>query len=156
MKNVGQTLVARQLDVVFPDLEKLLIAPALENNYSLTVSSTDLRDLVKRVRVSADPEYASVTLRFAKTKTNEWELTVLTRDRAGNSASESMFALWEGEAEPFDITLSHKYLIDLLEAYSGSLAVLRVGSNSKTRAAPLLLRDDDRGFTAVIQQSLSR
>lgn len=148
------TIVARQLTLDYPDLEPLLLTPALENQYNIVVDSIELRDLVKRVRISADPEYASVTLHFAKLKTGEWELTVFTRDRSGNSASEAMFAMWEGDAEPFDLTLNHKYLTDLLEAYSGRLASLRVGSNTKTRAAPLLLRDDERGYTAVIQQSV--
>jgi DNA polymerase III sliding clamp (beta) subunit (PCNA family) len=155
-KDKGETMISRRLALDYPDLEPQLLAPALENQYSLTIDSTELRDLVKRVRISADPEYAAVTLRFAKTKDGEWELTVLTRDRSGNSASEAMYAMWEGSAEPFDLTLNHRYLIDLLEAYSGRLATIRVGANTKTRSAPLLLKDDERGFTAVVQQSLGR
>jgi DNA polymerase-3 subunit beta len=151
----GETVVSRRLPVDYPDLESQLLAPALENHYRLTVDAGELRDLVKRVRVSADPEYAGITLRFGKVK-DEWELTVVARDRTGNSASEAMFALWEGDAAPFDITLNHRYLTDLLDAYPGSLAVLRVGENTKTRAAPLLLKDDERGFTGVIQQSMER
>lgn len=156
VKDGNDTLVSRRLSLDYPDLESQLISPALENLYTITVDSLELRDLVKRVRVSADPEYASVTLHFSKQKNGDWELTVFTRDRQGNSASESMYAMWEGDVEPFDLTLNHKYLIDLLEAYSGRLATLRVGSSSKTRSAPLLLKDDERGFTAVIQQSVSR
>jgi DNA polymerase III sliding clamp (beta) subunit (PCNA family) len=155
-KDRGETMVSRRLTLDYPDIESQILAPALENKYSLTVDSHELRDLVKRIRVSADPEYASVTLHFAKMKAGEWELTVLTRDRSGNSASESMYAMWEGDADPFDITLNHKYLTDLLEAYSGSLATLRIGAGTKTRSAPLLLKDDDRGFIAVIQQSIGR
>jgi DNA polymerase III sliding clamp (beta) subunit (PCNA family) len=152
-KDGGETMISRRLTVDYPDLESQLITPALENQFLLTVSATELRDLVRRVRVSADPEYAAVTLHFGSVKGVDWELTVLTRDRTGNSASESMFALWEGDSAPFDITLNHKYLSDMLDAYPGSLATIRVGANAKTRAAPLLLKDDDRGFTAVIQQS---
>jgi DNA polymerase III sliding clamp (beta) subunit (PCNA family) len=155
-KDGGETVVSRRTPLDYPDLESQLLGPALENNYRLTVDAGELRDLVKRVRVSADPEYAAVTMRFSKVKDGEWELMVLARDRTGNSASEAMFALWEGDAEPFDITLSHRYLTDLLDAYPGSLATLRVGANTKTRAAPLLLKDDERGFTGVIQQSIGR
>lgn len=148
-------LVSRRLSLDYPDLESQLLTPALENKNSLTIDTIELRELIKRVRISADPEYASVSFHMSKSKTGEWELNVLTRDRAGNSASESMFAIWEGEA-PGEITLNHKYLIDLIDAYSGRLAVLRVGANTKTRAAPLLLRDDDSGYVGVIQQSIGR
>lgn len=156
VKDGLETLVSRQLLMDFPDLESQLLAPALENNHIISVNAVELKNLVKRVRVSADPEYAAVTLHFGKLKDGDWELTVFTRDRTGNSASESTSAMWEGEVAPFDITLNHKYLIDLLDAYPGSVATLRAGTNTKTRAAPLLLKDDERGFTAVVQQSLGR
>lgn len=153
----GSTLlVSRQLVVDFPDVEPQLLTPALENNYRLTIDTNELRDIIKRIRVSADPEYAAVTLHFGKKKGEDWELNVSTRDRSGNSAYEAMFALWEGDAQPFDITLNHKYLTDMLEAYSGNLATIRVGANSKTRAAPLLIKDDDKGYVAVVQQSIAR
>lgn len=156
-QNGGDTLVSRRLSVGYPDLESQFISPSLENQYNLTVNTHELRDAVKRIRVSSDPEYASVTLHFEKKKKdNNWELTVLTRDRTGNSASESMFVMWEGDAEPFDIVLNHKYLTEMLEAYNTRLAVIRVGSGTKTRALPLLLQDKERGFTAVVQQSVSR
>lgn len=153
MRDGENMIVARQLRFDYPDLEQMIITPSLENETELSVNSVELRDLVKRVRVSADPEYFSVTLHFQRAKSGEWELTVLTRDRAGNSASETMEAIWEGSAAPFDIVVNHKYLVDLLDAYPGSLATLRLGTNTKTRAAPLLLRDDERGFIGVIQQS---
>lgn len=156
VRDGGGILVSRQLSLDFPDLEKLLLAPALENQNSIVVDARELGELVKRVRVSADPEYLTVTLRFSKTKDKDWELTVMSRDRSGNSASEAMFAMWEGDIEPFDITINHRYLTDLLEAYGKGLATIKVGVNTKTRAAPLLLKDDEAGFVGVVQQSIQR
>lgn len=152
----GQLLVSRQLVLDFPDIESLLIVPALENQEALIFDTSELRDLVKRIRVSADPEYASLTLKVQKTKTGGWELLVVTRDRSGNSAHESMYVMWEGEADPPELTLNHKFLLDLLESYSGSLATVRLSRGTKTRQAPVLLKDDERGFVGVVQQSLAR
>lgn len=156
VRDAGETLVSSQLTLDFPDLDPLLLTPALENKNSLIVDAYELRDVIARVRISADPEFASVTLHTAKTKTGEWELTVLARDRSGNSAYESMAAIWEGDDDPQEIVVSHVYLSDMLESFRSRLATIKVGSGTKTRQTPLLLHDKETGYTAVVQQSLSR
>lgn len=154
VRNEADTLIVRQIDLEFPNVEPLLLAPALQNDRAFTINVGELLDLIKRVRVSADPEYSTVVLSFRKVK-NEWELQLSAQDRSGNSASDSMFAMWE-EGEPSSLALSHRFLADLLDAYPGNLATFRVGESSKTRAAPLYVKDEETGFAAVIQQSLKR
>ncbi len=149
-------LIASKLLMNFPNVDSLLIAPALENKNSLILNTDELRDIVKRIRISADPEYAAIALVFSKGKGDDVELTVHTRDRSGNSANEKMFAIWEGDAKPSELSVNHKYLLDLLEAYEGRLATFKVGSDAKTRLTPLFLHDKERGLTAVLQQSSLR
>lgn len=151
----GVTLLSSQLTLEFPDLEAHLIAPVLTNQNSLVVDSVELRNLVKRVRVFADPEYASVTLKVAKSK-DEWTLTVLTRDRSGNSASEIIEIQWWGPEEPAEVTVNHKFLTDLLDAYGSSQAIIKIGERAKTKASPIAIKDDEKGFVGVVQQSISR
>lgn len=154
LKDRGETIVSRQLALDFPDLEAQLIVPTLSNKSTLIVDSIELRDLIKRVRVFSDPDYAAVSLRVSRDKSGEWELLVSARDRAGNSAAESMYAQWEGEQSEASITVNHKFLTDLLDAYNGRLASIKVGDSSRARSAPMLIRDDDKGFTGVVQQSI--
>lgn len=156
MKVGNDLLISSRLLIDFPNLDKLVISSALENKNSLTLNTDELSDIIKRIRISADPEYSAVALVFSKAKGDDLELTVHTRDRSGNSASEKMFAIWEGEDKPTELTLNHKYLLDLLDAFEGRLATFKVGTNAKTRLSPLFLHDKERGLTGVLQQSSLR
>lgn len=153
----GSTVVvSRRLSLDYPDLESQLLAPALTNEGRLTVGTTELKDLITRVRVSADPEYLSVSVKTKQKSDGTWELSVSTRDRAGNSSSESLPVEWSGPYLPSDLSLNHRFLVDLLEAYPRREATLRLGENTKTKASPILLESAEDGFVGVLQQSVRR
>lgn len=149
------TLITAQQTVGFPDVEPLVVGPALENKIELDVDTDELKALVKRIRVSADPEYFAVTLQ-ASQKAGDWSLKVSTRDRSSNAATETMFADVAHAEESFAVSVNHKHLMDLLESYGKKRAVLRIGLSETKRKPPVLVRDTESGFVGVIPQAQAR
>jgi DNA polymerase III subunit beta len=135
-------LVAR-----FPDMEGLLLRPALANRHQLELDRADLLTAVKRVRITADPETSAIGLLVAPD-----QLTVSARDKFGNYANEAITASWAGPGRT--LVVNHAYLTDLIGATSAATLRFCLGDDTKTRKAPLLLRDDEANTIGVVQQML--
>lgn len=159
VRSESEVLVIRESALDYPDLDKLLLAPALENDLAVTVHSPSLQDLIRRVRVLADAQHFSVSLKYeAGKETDEaGSIAVMARDTFGNVASESMFATsFETPKDTFEFTANHRFLMDLLLACPSSLVTFRAKKGTKTKSFPVLVKDDDSGFVAVLQQSYSK
>lgn len=149
-------LISQKLLVKYPDIENLLLAPAMLNKYELSVNGEELEDVVKRVRVNADPDHASISLAVSPIQDSDsWNVSIHSRDRYGNTSTESIVGSWTGPRS-VEVTLNHKYLIDLLDSYSQKTVVFKLGEDSKTKKSPILLQDPEQGFTGFIQQSVYR
>lgn len=155
--NVGEsTLIAQRLLVDFPNLETLILGPAFENTETMTVNRSELADIVKRVRINSDPEFASIFLTLLAGKTDsegnsQWFLAVNARDRDGNTSQETLEVQRSG-GKLRELVVNHVYLSDLLAAYTEELVTFRLGEDTKTKLSPLLVDDKVTGFTAVISQ----
>lgn len=146
-------LIGSRLVVEFPDIEPLLLAPAMMNTQKLTVDRKELLESIKRVRVNADPEYFAIFLALNPTKLDKevfWNLSVRARDRAGNTSQESFSVKYEGGTKAREICLNHKYLTDLLSCTNSDKVTFLLGEDSKTKPAPLLISDKDSGFTGIV------
>jgi DNA polymerase III sliding clamp (beta) subunit (PCNA family) len=156
-KFAEDTLIAKRLITPFPDLEKQILGPVFSNVHELTVNTIELTDIVKRVRINADPEYAAIFLSlqpgpkdFADQIT--WHLSVRARDSRGNTAQESMSVQWAGPSKPRELCLNHRYLTDFLLVYKSTEAVFKLGDDTKSTRAPLFVEDKLVGFTGFVQQ----
>lgn len=152
-------LIAQRLLLPFPDVEKMFLAPALNNEHRLTVNTADLTAVVKRVRVNADPEFAGIYLGLVPGKKDDegvqhYSLRVSARDKTGNSAQETLQCRWEGAKGAREVLVNHKHLLDLLSSYSAERISFRVGDDSKTIRRSLYLDDPETGFTGVIGQMM--
>lgn len=141
-------LIIKKLMVRFPDLEQALLRPALENKYPLELDRQELIDAVKRVRVNADPETSAVRLTLTS-----GTLTVSASDKQGNCAQESLSVVWDSKDQ--ELTVNHQRLLDLLRSQSTPTCLFKLGNSTKTKKAPLMLRDDAEGTVGVIQQMSS-
>jgi DNA polymerase III sliding clamp (beta) subunit (PCNA family) len=143
-------IIAQRLMVNFPDLDAVLLGPAFSNKDVLEVNRASLMSVIKRVRVNADPDYASIFLDVTKDSAGEWGLTVMASDKAvGNGSHESLSASYAGQNSK-SLCLNHRHLLELLAASQSETISFRLGADTKTKRMPILIESDI--FTGVCQQ----
>lgn len=150
-------IVAQRLLAEFPAIENLLLGPAFANTNSLTVNRQELFDVVRRVRINADPDTSAVHLLLVPGKKDAegqivWSLAVRCKDRTGNASQEVIECQWVGPGKPRALVVNHHYLSDFLAAYSGEEIVFKIGENSKMQPSPLYVEDTILGFSGIVQQ----
>lgn len=133
-------LMSQRLNFKYPDVEHLMIGPALSNDENLAVDVKELQEAVKRVRVNSDPEFYSVVLSLRGSK-DSWSLTVRARDKEGNASQETIPVSYDGKMSR-DLVVNHKYLTDFLNCVSGE-ASLKLGESTKSKQAPIFIQTDD-------------
>jgi DNA polymerase-3 subunit beta len=137
--------VANKLMAEFPDVESLMLRPALANDRRLTIDRTELVDAIKRIRINADPETSALGLRLAS-----GQLTVEAVDKFGNAATETLTAGWAGG--DMLIVVNHVFLSEMLQMYDAPSCTFMLGTDTRSRKAPVLLRDEESGNVGIIQQ----
>ncbi len=155
----ADVLSVQRLAVPFPDVEKLLLTPAIENTSKLTVEPKALIDVVKRVRLAADAEYASIILTVVPEKKVNGEavysLAVSAKDRLGNSSAERIGVQWTGPVSGHTVCVNHKFLTELLVSIDSEFVTLRLGADSKTVKKPVYVEDKALGFVGMLVQMRS-
>ncbi len=141
--------IINKLMSTFPDVEQLLLRPALSNTLKLSVDKSALLGAVKRVCINADRETAAIGLLLSPNK-----ITVTTKDRHDNGAREEVEAEWSGTTRM--IVVNHGYLVDMLTMYPDEICRFFLSDDSKSRKSPLLLRDDSSKVVGITQQMLGR
>jgi DNA polymerase III sliding clamp (beta) subunit (PCNA family) len=139
--------IANKLTVTYPDVQNQMLGPAQNNNDELHVDREELLQVIKRVRINADPESSAIMLRLAAD-----EMTVASRDKSGNACEESLNVGWT--ATPRDIVVNHKFFTEMLQMYDGKTCKLLLAEDKKSKAkkAPIMLRDEATGMIGLIQQ----
>lgn len=143
-------LIGQKLLVKFPNVEKLILGPALSNTHLLVVNRVDLADVVQRVRINADPDYNAILLTLLP-KGNVWKLAIHARDRTGNTAREYLDVAWDGGRIP-EMAVNYRYLLEMLAAYPGDECFFKLGDDTKSTKNPLYLEDEPLGFVGYVQQ----
>lgn len=138
--------IANKLTAEFPDVEKQLLRPALENKDKLVVDRQELLDAVLRVRINADPESSAIRWELSENK-----LALSSRDKYGNASAEELDVAWSGPDS--QVVLNHKFLTDMLTMYDGKACEFWLPPNgAKTRQKPVMLKDPETGTTGIVQQ----
>lgn len=140
-------LVVAKLVAKFPNMELQLLAPALRNDLELTVDRDQLTDAIRRVRITADAETSAVVLSLEAD-----QMIVSARDKFRNEATEVVACSWSGQ--PRSLVVNHTYLSDLVKSHGGATLSFSLGADTKTRKAPLLLRNPESQSVGVVQQML--
>lgn len=137
--------VATKLLATFPNVEELLLRPALANKDVLTCDRGELLDAVRRVRINADPETSALVLDVGFAS-----ITVRTRDKFGNTASERIHAGWTKPAR--QLVVNHRYLTDMLAMSGAKTATFKLGEDGKSRKSYVMLADPDSGGVGLVNQ----
>jgi len=134
---IGQdvfTMAALELD--YPDIEALLISRAIGNELDLTVDREELEHAIARVRVTSDTESAAMLITL-----EENSMSVTTRDKMQNKASEYLNVRWEHPR--LEVAVSHIALAEMLSMTdSPSCVFLFDASDTKTRRSPVLFKNE--------------
>lgn len=146
---MGQNLLMGQrLLITFPpNVDGLLLGPKMLNEESLILDQKDLSAVIKRVRVTADPESNAIYLAIRPTKVGKitkWTLTVTAKDSSRNASQETMDIEYRGGTKAREICVNHKHLLDMLECLTSDVVEFRLGE----KTAPVYV--DDGGFTGVL------
>lgn len=141
----ADTFIANKLTAVFPDVEGLLLKPALGNNEQLNVDRQDLIQAIKRVRVTADQETSAVILSLESN-----QIAVRSQDKYKNHAEEIIDCKWAND--PRDVALNHQHLLDMLNMTDAASCHFFLGPDTKTRKSPLMLKDEEAGLIGILNQ----
>lgn len=129
----------------FPDTDKTLLKPALENSLELSLDKAELAAAVRRVRINSDSETAAIVLE-AEGST----VTVVSRDKGGNSAVEEIPASWSGSRRV--LCLNHVYLAELLAVHPGNTVKFRLGKDVGKKRSQVLAEGD--GIVQILSQMI--
>lgn len=148
----SDSIVAQRLILPFPDIQELFLRPQVANQLKLVVDRLELLHAVQRVRINSDPDIALVTLSTVRGPLgrNDWILEVKSRDRAGNTAQETLDCQWSGKAK--EAAFNHHHLTDLLSVCTSEFLTLRMSDDTRSTRSPLLVEDTEAGFEGVVQQ----
>lgn len=141
----NQMLLAKKLSSSFPNVEQLMLRPALENKQELVLDRAELIRAIDRVRINADPETDAIGLSLTAKSA-----TVAAKDLDGNSSFEVVPSSWMGKDRM--LVVNHKYLMALLRGISSDECHFFLGEDTKSRKSVLLLKDEGSEFYGLIPQ----
>ena len=144
----GTVFLASRMLAKFPDVEKLLLRPALENRLKLTADKSELASAVRRVRINADSTTSAIGLQLA-----DGALTVIARDTNKNRAQESIAVAWDGPDRL--VVVNHQFLTEMLAAYPSQECQFWLGAESGRKRSVLMLKDEESGSVGIIYQMLA-
>lgn len=129
------TLAAGKRPYPYPDMDKLLLKPALDNKDVLKVDRAELLAAIRRIRINADAETSAIALEVSKGSVN-----VVSRDQGKNSAEEAVGAEWDGPDRL--LVVNHQFLAEALAAHDSSSCAFRLGKDLGRRRSMVLLAGD--------------
>lgn len=129
-------LRSQRLNYTFPEVDHLVLGPALQNDQKLTVEVSELADVVRRVRINADPDFSALFLSLRQVK-GTWSLTVHARDKQGNSSQETVPCEYVGPDASKDLVVNHKYFLDFLACLSTKAVTFKLGETTKLKQSPI-------------------
>ena len=140
--------IVNKVHAAFPDMEALLLRPALTNRHQLTIDRAALQAAIRRIAINADTDSSAIALTLG-TDT----LTITTHDKHGNAAGETLPANYPGPTRT--LIVNHQFLTDALAVYTPPICDIRLGDDTATNKTPLLLLDEHTGTSGVVQQMLA-
>lgn len=131
--SIGATVLAVSSKMyAFPDMDRLLLRPAMENDRELSVDREELAAAVRRVRINADTETSAIALEVSKAG-----VRVASRDKGENDAHETVPADWAAADQL--VCVNHQFLTEMLEAYPDGECKFRLGKSAGKRLPMVLL-----------------
>ncbi len=141
----NENLIISKADVTMPDIDSLILKPALANDEEMWVGREELISAIRRVRVTADDTTNAVMLHL-----KDDVLTVSAQDGFNNVSSETLDVKW-GYSERTAV-VNHSHFMDLLRSTPANSVQILFGPDQKNRPFPVYLKDEENGISAIISQ----
>jgi DNA polymerase-3 subunit beta len=141
----GASILAQKMVSRFPDVDQIMLRPAMENKLVLVVSRSGFLSAIDRVRINADTETEAIGLVLSAKS-----ITVTSRDINGNGGTETIPSSWMGKDRT--LIVNHKYLTTLLRSVDSPECKFFLGEDTRSRKSVLLLVDEDKGITGLVPQ----
>lgn len=141
----SDSFLCNKLVAEFPDVDAVLLQPALANDMEMHIDREELMGAIKRARITADEESNAIAVRLTKNA-----MEVAARDKFGNDSSVDLDCAWDGPDH--EIGLNWRHLLEMLEMADVKSCHFYIGKDGKTRKSPILLRDEETGLLAVLNQ----
>lgn len=141
----GTVLRSTVLSYEFPDVDKLVLAPALDNTTELLADRAELSAAIKRVRINADDSTSAIGLVLSPGK-----LIIYSQDMYGATARQTLTVTYDGPERR--LVVNHRFLSELLGACPAATCKFLLGKDTVKIRSKLLLTDAASGFTGVISQ----
>lgn len=138
-------VMTKKLSASFPNVEQILLRPALENKQEFIVDRAELIKAIDRVRINSDAETDSIGLALC-----EKSVTVLARDADGNTSSDVIPSSWTGKDR--NVAVNHKYLTGMLRGVDCAECHFFLGEDTKSRKSVLLMKDEEAGVVGLLPQ----
>jgi DNA polymerase III sliding clamp (beta) subunit (PCNA family) len=142
----ADVFVTSKLVVEFPNVDAILLAPAMQvNTEPLEVGREDLLSAIRRVRITSDPETSAVALMLTAD-----QVQVRSQDKFGNTATEDLDSSWK--AADRMVAFNHRHLSDMLDSIDTPTCTFWLGKDTKTKRSSLLLKEDTSKSVGVLIQ----
>jgi DNA polymerase III sliding clamp (beta) subunit (PCNA family) len=125
-------LAATKRQNPFPNVDDQLLKPASGNSDKLVIDRSQLREAIKRVRINADPETSAIALDI-----RAGEVIVVSRDKSGNSAKESVPVKWDAGNKL--VVVNHVSLSEAVDAHPDSECEFLLGADIGKKRSMVLL-----------------
>ena len=152
----SEKFITQRTILPFPNLEGLFLAPAIRNEYTLSVERLEFIDSISRVKINSDPMSATIALEIVNGAKGKHFLSITARDLGNNSSEENIQCQWFGPAKYDTMYVHYRKFLDLLQSTTDEYVFLKLGDNpAKGQKSPVYLNDPDAGLTVVLQQKLA-
>lgn len=141
----NEDLIVTKADMTMPDIDSLILKPALANDQEMWVGREDLISAIRRVRVTADDTTNAVMLHL-----KDDVLTVSAQDGFNNVSEETLDVKWSYPERT--AVVNHTHFMDLLRSTPVNSVQILFGPDQKNKLFPLYLKDEENGISAIISQ----
>jgi DNA polymerase III sliding clamp (beta) subunit (PCNA family) len=125
--------------------EKIILYPAMANKDRILVDKNELYQALSRVDINTNKSTNKIVIDIS-----ENSLTINAEGHSGYKAVEEINAVWEGNARR--LVISSKQLLILLYIWKAKTCEIFINKDSSMKRTPILLKDVERGVTALIPQ----
>jgi len=135
-------LIVTKHTTEYPDVERAILNPSLENDIALQIDRKAMIEVVKRVAITADPDTSYMTLVF-----NDDTIQLSTLDKFSNQSKEVIDIHWPHPE--LTVGVNHEHYLGVLSAMSTPQIQMTLKSTGGNNAS---LGFSEEGFVGVLVQ----
>jgi len=139
----SDTIISTRTTVEYPDVDAVMLAPALKNNEQIVIDRVKFVSAIKRVALTADEDTNYLSLEL-----DGHIMNLTSLDKYGNTSREKIDVVWDGDART--IGVNHNHLLDIMTGVKSGQVTIMVGQDEGNKPTSLCFRDNH--FVGVLLQ----